>query len=51
VTLAKALEQSSELRKDYEENPVTRQVIDLARRFEGMPRHASTHAAGRGHFQ
>lgn len=46
VTLAKALEQSSELRKDYEENPVTRQVIDLARRFEGMPRHASTHAAG-----
>jgi len=46
MTLAKALEQSKDLRKDYEENPVTRQVIDLARRFEGMPRHASTHAAG-----
>jgi DNA polymerase-3 subunit alpha len=46
ITLARALEQSSELRKDYEANPVTRQVIDLAKRFEGMPRHASTHAAG-----
>ncbi len=46
VTMAKALEQSQELRKDYEENPVTKSVIDLARRFEGMPRHASTHAAG-----
>ena len=46
VTLAKALEQSAELRKDYAENETTRSVIDLAKRFEGMPRHASTHAAG-----
>ncbi|MDD2533419.1 MAG: DNA polymerase III subunit alpha [Eubacteriales bacterium] len=46
MTLAKALEQSSELRKDYEENPTTKSVIDLAKHFEGMPRHASTHAAG-----
>ncbi len=46
VTLDKAIEQSSELRKDYNENETTRSVIDLAKRFEGMPRHASTHAAG-----
>lgn len=46
ITLRKALEQNAALRQEYENNPVTHEVIDLAMRFEGMPRHASTHAAG-----
>jgi DNA polymerase-3 subunit alpha len=46
ITLSKALDASNELKRDYEINPVTKQVIDLAMKFEGMPRHASTHAAG-----
>lgn len=46
ITLDQALEMSSELRQAYEQDDTARKVIDLARRFEGMPRHASTHAAG-----
>lgn len=46
ITLSKALDVNNELKRDYEINPVTKQVIDLAMKFEGMPRHASTHAAG-----
>lgn len=46
VTIAKALEGNPELRTDYESNETTREVLDMAMRFEGMPRHASTHAAG-----
>ncbi|KUK36541.1 MAG: DNA polymerase III subunit alpha [Thermacetogenium phaeum] len=45
VTLEKAL-QTPELSQLYEKNPDVRQLIDLARAIEGMPRHASTHAAG-----
>ena len=46
MTIDKALETSPELRKMYDENEETRRVIDMARAIEGMPRHASTHAAG-----
>ncbi len=46
MTLDKALAQNAELRRAYEGGGMVQQVIDLARRFEGMPRHASTHAAG-----
>ena len=46
ITLDQALELNPELRKSYQENETTRQIIDLAKKFEGMPRHASTHAAG-----
>jgi DNA polymerase-3 subunit alpha len=46
ITLEKALESNLELRSEYEQNETTRDVINLALRFEGMPRHASTHAAG-----
>jgi DNA polymerase-3 subunit alpha len=45
VTLSKALE-STDLKAEYEANVLTRQVIDMALRLEGLPRHASTHAAG-----
>ncbi|MBN1891195.1 MAG: DNA polymerase III subunit alpha [Clostridiales bacterium] len=46
MTIAKALEMSSELKSEYDNNPVAKQVLDTAMKFEGMPRHASTHAAG-----
>lgn len=45
VTLEKAV-QTPELKQLYEEQPDVRQLLDLARAIEGMPRHASTHAAG-----
>ncbi|MGB9791610.1 MAG: DNA polymerase III subunit alpha [Thermacetogeniaceae bacterium] len=46
VTIEKALETSIELRQLYEEDPEVRNLLDLARAIEGMPRHASIHAAG-----
>ncbi|NLC84084.1 MAG: DNA polymerase III subunit alpha, partial [Ruminococcaceae bacterium] len=46
ITIEKALETSPELKHEYDNNPVAREVLDTAMRFEGMPRHASTHAAG-----
>lgn len=46
VTIQKALETSPELRKKYEESPQVKDLIDMAQKLEGMPRHASTHAAG-----
>ena len=46
ITLEKALKASKELRSRYENDPQIRELIDMARRVEGMPRNASTHAAG-----
>ena len=46
ITLDKALETSPKLKEDYESNEQTQKVIDLARELEGLPRHASVHAAG-----
>lgn len=46
ITIDDALEMNPDLKKQYEQDDVTRRVLDLARKFEGMPRHASTHAAG-----
>lgn len=46
MTISKALDTNPELAKMYEENPKAKQVLDMARALEGMPRHASTHAAG-----
>ena len=46
MTIDKALETSPELKRRYESEETTRRVIDMARAIEGMPRHASTHAAG-----
>lgn len=46
ITLEKALSRSAELRKRYESDSVTRELIDNAMQIEGMPRHASKHAAG-----
>lgn len=46
ITLDKALEASSELKQRYDTDPQVHNLIDMARRLEGMPRNASTHAAG-----
>ena len=46
MTLKKALEISTELKKLYEGDEQVHQLIDYAMTLEGMPRHASTHAAG-----
>ncbi len=46
MTLEKALKMNAELRGAYENDPNIRKLIDMARRLEGMPRNASTHAAG-----
>lgn len=46
MTLDKALEASPELRELYETEPKVHKLVDMARAIEGMPRHASTHAAG-----
>ncbi len=46
VTLQDALESSQELRAIYEQDEYIRDLIDKARRLEGVSRHVSTHAAG-----
>ncbi|MBR7092095.1 MAG: DNA polymerase III subunit alpha [Clostridia bacterium] len=46
ITLDKALAQSKTLRDLYQGDPAVRRLIDYAKKVEGMPRHASTHAAG-----
>ena len=46
ITIDEALIESEELKDLYKSNVKIRQLIDTARQIEGMPRHASTHAAG-----
>jgi len=46
MTIASAMQLNPELRREYENNPRVTQLIDMGRRLEGLPRHASTHAAG-----
>jgi DNA polymerase-3 subunit alpha len=46
MTLERALEENSELRSIYHEDATVRNLVDSARRVEGIARHASTHAAG-----
>lgn len=46
ITLTRALAVGGELRNLYESSDEARRLLDLARAIEGLPRHASTHAAG-----
>ncbi|MDE6181678.1 MAG: DNA polymerase III subunit alpha, partial [Eubacteriales bacterium] len=46
ITIEKALEQNPELLAEYENNPDVKHLIDMSLKLEGLPRHASTHAAG-----
>ena len=45
-TLDRALNGVSELRAEYKGDAGIRHLLDLAMKLEGLPRHASTHAAG-----
>ena len=46
ITIDRALSISRELRGAYENDDSVRSLIDTAKRLEGLPRHAGTHAAG-----
>ena len=46
VTIKSALENSKQFRELYENDNVSRKIINAAIKIEGMPRHASKHAAG-----
>ncbi|WP_179032032.1 DNA polymerase III subunit alpha [Paenibacillus kribbensis] len=46
MNIRHALEMTPELKALYETKPKTRELLDMAIKVEGMPRHASTHAAG-----
>lgn len=46
MTIQKALEVNPELRQLYETEEQTKKLIDISMGLEGLPRHASTHAAG-----
>ncbi len=46
VTLKGALEGSKDLKALYESDERAKAILDMAIKVEGMPRHASTHAAG-----
>jgi len=46
ITLDDALRLSKPLREMYDQDPGIKKLIDTAKALEGMPRHASTHAAG-----
>ncbi|MGH6659491.1 MAG: DNA polymerase III subunit alpha, partial [Sphingomicrobium sp.] len=45
-TLPRALDGVIELRREYDGDSDVKRLFDLAMKLEGLPRHASTHAAG-----
>ena len=45
-TIKEALNISSDLKKAYDEEEDVRYLLDMSQRLEGLPRHASMHAAG-----
>ena len=46
ITIDKALQMNPELRGLYESDPKVKELIDMSKRLEGLPRHTSMHAAG-----
>lgn len=46
MTIDRALKESAQLREIYQNEPKLKAVVDIAKSIEGMPRNASTHAAG-----
>ena len=46
MTVDKALTLSAELRQSYHQDATVKQIIDIARDLEGVPRHITIHAAG-----
>ena len=46
ITIKKAMGLSSELKSAYNNDPQVKTLLDIAMALEGMPRHATMHAAG-----
>jgi DNA polymerase-3 subunit alpha len=46
ISLDDAIEKSPEFKKEYENNPIAKQIVDTGRVIEGMVRNVGTHAAG-----
>jgi DNA polymerase-3 subunit alpha len=46
MTLARAMDENNELKTIYQDDEIVRNLVNSARRVEGISRHASTHAAG-----
>ena len=46
ITIDRALQVNPELRKLYESDAQVKELIDMSKRLEGLPRHTSMHAAG-----
>ncbi len=46
MSLKRALEESPELKTQYDTDPAAKELLDLAQELEGNARHASVHAAG-----
>ncbi len=46
MSIDTALSQSIDLKKAYDTEPETKRLLDVARKLEGVARHASIHAAG-----
>lgn len=46
MTIDKALNANPELRQVYTEDAQAKNLIDMAKKLEGLPRHISMHAAG-----
>ncbi|MCK9915251.1 DNA polymerase III subunit alpha [Microbacteriaceae bacterium K1510] len=46
ISLAKAIEDEPKLQAEAEAEPVVKRAFDIAKKLEGLNRHASTHAAG-----
>jgi DNA polymerase-3 subunit alpha len=46
ITIDKAMKEVPALKQAYDSEPDIKRLLDVARRLEGLTRHASTHAAG-----
>jgi DNA polymerase-3 subunit alpha len=46
ITLARAIEDEPKLQAEADSDPVVKRAFAIARKLEGLTRHASTHAAG-----
>ena len=46
ITIQKALEHNPEFREIYQQDEQARNLIEMSKRLEGLPRHTSMHAAG-----
>jgi DNA polymerase-3 subunit alpha len=46
ITLDRALQMNPEFRKLYDTNEQVKELVDMSKKLEGLPRHTSMHAAG-----